>query len=122
MNQTETLPVVTIRHPITWLYALCQYRYSLIWKHNPELCDFELHLKHGDVRAKFGYKHLDYKSLIDVWRDWYFEYYEERHYPLLMVYVRHTHTLSLSLSLFLSHTDTCLLTLLLYFSTSLFIH
>jgi hypothetical protein len=84
MNQTTVLPVVTVRHPITWLYALCQHSYSLQWTHDPEVCDFALYLK-NPVRASFGYKVMHYDSLVDVWQDWYLQYFLERRFPLIMV-------------------------------------
>lgn len=84
MNQTSVLPVVTVRHPITWLYALCQYSYSLQWKHNSELCDSALYLE-NPVLASFGYKSQSYDSLIHLWRDWYLQYFQERRFPMIMV-------------------------------------
>ena len=62
----------------------CQHSYSLLWPHNPTMCDSALELKQK-VRAAFGYKTMQYNSLIHVWRDWYSDYFEERRYPLLMI-------------------------------------
>ena len=85
MNQTAVLPLVTVRHPITWLNALCRHGYSLHWDHNPDLCDTTLRLDQA-VHAKFGYTNqiIVYDSLIDLWRDWNLEYFQQRKYPLLM--------------------------------------
>eukprot|EP00980_Cylindrotheca_fusiformis_P002459 scaffold584_cov132-Cylindrotheca_fusiformis.AAC.12 len=84
INQTAVLPVVTVRHPITWMYALCQHSYSLQWKHIPEICDVALNLT-NPVTASFGYKTVSYDSLLHVWRDWYLQYFQERRFPLVMV-------------------------------------
>lgn len=86
MNQTAVLPVVTVRHPITWLNALCHHGYSLQWKHNQSLCSQTLSLDQT-VHAKFGYTNIsvDFDSLVEVWRDWNLEYFEEQRYPLLMI-------------------------------------
>ncbi|KAL3936789.1 MAG: hypothetical protein SGBAC_007962, partial [Bacillariaceae sp.] len=86
MNQTAVLPVVTVRHPITWLNALCRHGYSLFWDHDSELCNTTLRLDQA-VHAKFGYTNqsIVYDNLIDVWREWNLEYFQQREYPLLMI-------------------------------------
>ena len=84
-NQTAVLPIVSIRHPITWMYALCLHSYNLVWYHHPDQCNETLNL-HRPVNARFGAaKHTMYKSLLHVWRDWNLLYYEQRNYPLLMI-------------------------------------
>ena len=85
-NQSAVLPVVTIRHPYTWLLALCQSSYSLFWEHQEEFCDRSLFLDHP-VRADFGstLRNMTYDSLIHTWRDWYLEYFEQTEYPMLVV-------------------------------------
>ena len=85
-NQTAVLPVVTVRHPITWLNALCNHGYSLHWSHDTALCDSTLQLDHI-VEAKFGYTNQSvvYDSLIDVWRNWNLQYFQENKYPLVMI-------------------------------------
>ena len=85
-NQSAVLPVVTIRHPYTWLYALCQSSYSLFWEHRQDFCDRALFLEHP-VRADFGstLRNMTYDSLIHTWRDWYLEYFQQTDYPMLVV-------------------------------------
>lgn len=85
-NQTAVLPIVTVRHPVPWLSALCRHGYSLHWNHDPDMCDSTLGL--GEVvRARFGYTNesVAFNSLVDVWKDWNLKYLNERGYPLLMI-------------------------------------
>ena len=84
-NQTAVLPIISVRHPITWIHALCLHSYSLSWYHSSEYCNETLNLN-KPVNARFGAaKHTMYKSLIHVWRDWNLLYFEQQQYPLLMV-------------------------------------
>lgn len=52
-NQSAVLPVVTVRHPFTWLYAVCVHPYALQWNHRLEFCDRSLFLKFP-VKANWG--------------------------------------------------------------------
>ena len=87
LNHTAVLPVVMVRHPYTWMYALCQHPYVLRWRHNLEGCDQRLFLQ-NPVTAGFGAQGGDipkvFDSLMHVWRDWNAIYYEENSYPFLM--------------------------------------
>ena len=82
-NQSAVLPIVCVRHPYTWMYALCQHPYSLRWHHNKEKCEGSLYLNHR-VKANLKPVPVHYDSLAHVWRDWYSDYFTERSYPLLM--------------------------------------
>lgn len=104
-NQSATLPVVAVRHPYTWLYALCKSPYSLAWMHQQEFCDRSLNLQ-VPVQANFGAlrlrptkngstatttatprsgRNMTYESLIHVWREWNLEYFQQVEFPMLMV-------------------------------------
>jgi hypothetical protein len=91
-NQSASLPIVDVRHPITWIDALCRHPYNLFWPHKAEQCDTTLNLN-SKVRAEFGAKRANssiptsYDSLAQVWRDWNLDYFEQNSYPLL--FVRH---------------------------------
>ena len=88
-NQSAILPVVMVRHPYTWLYALCQHPYSLKWKHRLSHChdslflDEKVHANWGAKRAVQRPIQTDYDSLIHVWRDWNLEYFHDQKYPVL---------------------------------------
>ena len=87
VNQTSVLPVVMVRHPYTWLYALCQHPYSIGWRHNMENCERNLFL-HQKAFIRFGAKGPDipksYDSLAHVWRDWNDAYFQAQGYPFLI--------------------------------------
>jgi hypothetical protein len=85
-NQSAVLPVVTVRHPYTWLFALCKSPYTLSWEHRPDDCDRSLFLQHP-VRANFGsaLRNMTYDSLIHTWRDWNLAYLQQTDYPMLVV-------------------------------------
>jgi len=85
-NQSAVLPIVMVRHPYTWLFALCQSSYSLFWTHNPDDCHHSLFLQ-NPVRAMFGshLRNMTYDSLIHVWRDWNLDYFKQTDYPMLIV-------------------------------------
>jgi hypothetical protein len=84
-NHTAVLPVVMIRHPYSWMHALCLHHYSLNWPHDELHCNETLALDQS-VQGQFGAaKQTYYPSLVHVWRDWNLLYFEERSFPLLMV-------------------------------------
>jgi hypothetical protein len=89
-NQSSVLPIVTVRHPYTWLYAVCTHPYNLNWKHNKDHCDKSLFLNQA-VNSTWGAKspkvpiQSQYDSLAHVWRDWNAEYFQEGgEYPFLI--------------------------------------
>jgi len=104
-NQSAVMPVVTVRHPYTWLYALCTHPYSLQWTHRPEYCDRSLFLKFpvtanlaslrhhssalngtaANMRMNSRDGNTTFDSLIHVWREWNLEYFQQQEYPMLMV-------------------------------------
>eukprot|EP00934_Nitzschia_sp_Nitz4_P003725 Nitzschia sp. Nitz4//scaffold356_size15932//10402//11757//NITZ4_008881-RA/size15932-processed-gene-0.13-mRNA-1//-1//CDS//3329548970//3715//frame0 len=90
-NQSAVLPVVTVRHPYTWLHAVCAHPYSFKWDHRPEFCDRSLFLKypveanHGARRSHIPGIPDTYDSLIHAWRDWNLEYLENNDFPLLVI-------------------------------------
>ena len=84
-NQSAVLPVVTVRHPYSWLESICIKYYNLIWEHDPDKCPKELAL-HRNVTAEFGVApDTVYDSVIHAWRDWNAGYFEQQSYPMLIV-------------------------------------
>ena len=84
-NQSHVLPIVMVRHPFTWMLALCKHHYSLIWNHDLDACEDTLGLENR-VMAQLGFaRDIEYASLIHVWRDWNLEYFRNHQYPLLIV-------------------------------------
>lgn len=91
VNQTSVLPIVTVRHPYTWMKALCKHPYSLRWGHNRQQCQQSLGLHrpvegvYGDPLKNAPHAIHHYQSLLHVWTDWNLDYYQQNQYPLLMV-------------------------------------
>lgn len=100
-NKTNTLPVVVIKDPYTWLQSMCNAPYEAKWRHRPQHCpnlvpnDFDhalsplsSNLSSVPVKIVFDANSTYYwDSLIDVWNDWYRQYYDVKvvDYPRLMV-------------------------------------
>ena len=92
LNQSAVLPVVTVRHPLTWMKALCQHPYTLHWNHDPKLCDQTLQLDQPVV-ANLGAgasgiipNYLYYDSLAHVWKEYYGGFLNTtQNFPLLVV-------------------------------------
>ena len=90
VNQSTVLPIVTIRHPYTWLEALCKHPYTLKWPHSRKNCERKLRLDFS-LQGQFGAQNSGvpvpqtYKSLMHVWRDWNADYFQETGYPFLMI-------------------------------------
>jgi len=85
-NQSAVFPVVTIRHPFTWMLAVCRHPYSLQWDHNLQACDRSLFLD-NPLFAQFGALHAEqnYTSLVHLWTRWYSDFMQSNDFPLLIV-------------------------------------
>ncbi|CAB9516558.1 expressed unknown protein [Seminavis robusta] len=77
----DVLPVVMVRHPLSWMFSTCVHSYSAHWAHTLDNCP---HLTNGTsdgaalnpVHMKYGYhppnqKYHRYDSLIHMWLHWY---------------------------------------------------
>jgi hypothetical protein len=84
-NQTACLPVLTVRHPYTWLESICIKNYNLIWDHDFDQCPKELSL-HRKVNAQFGVApETVYDSVAHAWKEWNIPYLEQQYYPILII-------------------------------------
>ena len=99
VNKTNVMPVTLIRDPFSWMASMCKHRYgeNLIWPNTKHHCpnllaneeDVKTHpnLKLGDqinVLAKYSSQHVQWPTLLDMYNDWYLQYFEAD-YPRLMI-------------------------------------
>ena len=89
-NYDAVLPIVAIRHPYTWVSAMCKYSYNTRWQHKWEECYKTLQLTSPILKVPYGYKnHTNtYPSLAHMWKYWYKEWYLDTLYqqsPRIMV-------------------------------------
>jgi hypothetical protein len=97
INQTNVLPVVVIRDPISWMYSMCGHPYAANWKHSKDVCpklfvsDNHSPNNHGTpklnpVRVRYAMDvSRSYESLVGLWNEWYREWMEEVDFPFLMM-------------------------------------
>lgn len=84
------LPVVLVRHPISWMFSTCKHSYAAHWNHTKENCphlvreEIPLHRNQQTkylpramykVHVAYGYKRTDRKyhlhsSLVHFWKEW----------------------------------------------------
>ena len=91
------LPVVMVRHPVSWMFSTCLHSYGARWTHNQRNCPHIVHEnKTGHkslvrLRVSYGYnrhggKHTAYPSLIHFWREWIHSYHApELPFPRLII-------------------------------------
>jgi hypothetical protein len=105
-NYDAVLPIVAIRHPYTWMTAMCRHSYQTRWKHVRDHCYESLYLQNPILKVPYGFKNYttiidsttgtsvtknvtnSYKSLADMWVEWYKPYYLDTIYnntPRIMV-------------------------------------
>ncbi len=107
MPQTDVLPIVMIKDPITWMSSLCRHPYSARFRHRhacPNLVSGENDKgrRPGDktinVIVRFATKHygsdplpgptnktfVEYDTILDFWSIWYKQYLEAD-FPRLMI-------------------------------------
>mmetsp|Transcript_15636 Transcript_15636/g.31761 ORF Transcript_15636/g.31761 Transcript_15636/m.31761 type:complete len:451 (-) Transcript_15636:1303-2655(-) len=105
--QTDVLPIVMIKDPITWMSSLCRHPYSARFRHRhlcPNLVPDEKDKgkRPGDktinVIVRFATKHygsdplpgptnktfVDYDTILDFWSIWYKQYLDAD-FPRLMI-------------------------------------
>jgi len=96
LDRDAVLPVVAIRHPYTWMSAMCKHSYGTRWRHVPHKCWESLFLKNPVSKVPWGFKMYNdthpvpnsYESLAHMWVEWYKPYFLEDRYgqtPRLMV-------------------------------------
>jgi hypothetical protein len=90
-NPMTVLPVVSIRHPYTWMSAMCRHTYGTQWMHIPELCYKTLNLISPVEKVPYGAKNgtqsfrNSYKSLAHMYMEWYQPFFRQRDYKRLMI-------------------------------------
>ena len=85
-NKEAILPIVTIRHPYTWMASMCHTSYEAVWPHSkicPHLVKSPRSMK--PVNVKIARDNDTYDSLAHFWNDWYQEYWKVVDFPFLMV-------------------------------------
>lgn len=65
LNNEHYLPVVTIRHPYSWMQSMCRQRYSTHWFHNaqehcPNLVPNEIDHKWYNYTVKYGKRGINH--------------------------------------------------------------
>ena len=114
ISKDDILPVITIRHPISWMQSMCKNPYTTKWTHNKHHCP-QLHpLYHEQGQEKVNDPGLNiddaknddhansgnrwnpvtvtyaagtqtYKSLAHLFNDWYNGYTKHASYPWIMI-------------------------------------
>ncbi|KAL3940985.1 MAG: hypothetical protein SGARI_000759 [Bacillariaceae sp.] len=91
-NPMTVLPVVSIRHPYTWMSAMCRHTYGTKWMHRPEFCDKTLKLQSPIEKVPYGATgnsthpiRNSYTSLAHMYMDWYRPYFQQQNYHRLMI-------------------------------------
>ena len=108
VEQTDFLPIVMIKDPITWMSSMCRHQYESRWIHSPKHCPnlvpnrYDKRRKPGvgtiELKVKFATKHIgnepipdsknrtfvNYTSLVDMWNLWYKDWHAVS-FPRLMV-------------------------------------
>lgn len=89
INKEWIMPIVTIRHPYSWMSSMCKNAYTAKWHHGrkgqncPNLKDGgewnEVITKFADGRT------LESDSIAHLWNDWYKMYLDDAKYPRLIV-------------------------------------
>jgi hypothetical protein len=101
IQQEDVLPIIMIRDPFHWMQSMCKSPYAAHWKktrlHCPNLVPTEHDLQRfGPELAATNHTfnvtvHFDtnqvihWKSLIDLYNDWYLQYFINATYPRLIV-------------------------------------
>jgi hypothetical protein len=87
ISKDDILPVITIRHPWTWMQSMCKNPYSARWPHYgkcPNLLQPD-GVSWNNVTVKYGAASDHYQSLAHLWNDWYRQYDTETTYPWIMI-------------------------------------
>ena len=98
LTNEEVLPIVMVRHPVSWMFSTCRHYYGAHWSHTEDNCPHLVESKNETnrlvpVRVTHGWNPNDskftrYASLIHVWRNWYRSYMKDvpfSEFPRLIV-------------------------------------
>jgi len=91
----HSLPLVTIRHPYSWMQSMCRHPYAASWKHSKEHCPNLVPTPEDDladgktdqvpVTVKYSKEFsAHHDSLAHFWSDWYHLYYDAN-FPRIIV-------------------------------------
>ena len=75
----DALPVILVRHPISWMFSTCVHPYATHWVHDKDNCPNLINQTsghHNAVHVGYGYRpankrYMKYDSLIHMWKHWY---------------------------------------------------
>ena len=97
---TDTLPVVMVKDPFSWMESMCRHPYSVSWRHTRVHCPNIVTDSSDEVAGIHGQRSPEksvavtvrysksnsthHKSLAELWNDWYGAYYEAP-WPRLIV-------------------------------------
>jgi len=98
-NQTNVLPVVTIKDPYHWMGSMCRHPYAAVWDHSKERCPNlvpnqadvarrGMFLDPGPTKVTVNFQSFHkphYASLVGLWNDWYGDYMAVDSFPLLII-------------------------------------
>lgn len=110
VRQSDFLPIVMTKDPVTWMASMCRHSYEARWRHTREHCpnlvpnevDREFRRQPGKgtmgIKVKFATQHIgdepipdkknktfvEYTSLLDLWNTWYRQW-RDASFPRLMV-------------------------------------
>jgi len=95
--QSDVLPIVVVKDPLSWMGSMCRHKYATNWPHSPNHCpnlvpndvDRKVRGFHADgsipVRVRYNKTHFtEHSTLAGLWNDWYGAYYNAT-YPRLIV-------------------------------------
>ncbi|CAB9516556.1 expressed unknown protein [Seminavis robusta] len=89
INKEWIMPVVTIRHPYSWMHSMCKNGYTAKWPHGRkgQNCpNLKPRGQWNEVTTKFANGRTEYSdSLAHLWNDWYKMYIDDAKYPRLIV-------------------------------------
>lgn len=101
VSHTDTLPIVMVKDPMTWMQSMCRHPYAATWRHTQKHCpnlvandsdeEVGIHGRGPDKTIEVSIRYngnkdgtTHHNSLADLWNDWYGAYYEAE-YPRLIV-------------------------------------
>lgn len=87
VDSSDTLAIVMVRDPYTWMQSMCLQPYGARYDHDKSRCpnivpyksDIEAHPRYGKmkyipVRVQYDKTRLKYDSMGHLWSEWYLDY------------------------------------------------
>lgn len=89
INKEWIMPVVTMRHPYSWMHSMCKNGYTARWNHGRQghnCPNLKPRGEWNEVTTRFADGRTEHSpSLAHLWNDWYKMYIEDAKYPRLFV-------------------------------------